>query len=107
MNIRKFLPNSYQYIKLPKITTSTGLLAYIVILLIGLIIFGEASNRSIVLGLKEVARGLTNESSGLMKDVENLEKENEALRSEDLRLQVNNYDEAVEKYEMVREKSKE
>ena len=107
MNLSNFVSPAFQKLKHLKIVSSTGLLLYIVILLVVLIIYGEVQNRSVLLGFKEVVAGLNTDSSQLMRSVENLEKENEYLKNEDLRKQINSYDNAVEKYEMVKEKSKE
>ena len=106
MNIKATLSNLYLKIKSPRITPSISVLIYVVILLTGILIYGELTNRSVILSLKEIGMELNSEASGLNKVIDNLTKENEALRSEEAKKQLDSYNEVVEKYEMVREKSK-
>ena len=113
MNVTKLLSKPYDKLKSLRITPSIAVLIYIAILLGVLILYGEMTNRSVILSLKEISRELNSEISNLSKEasdlrrnVSNLEKENEALKKEDARIQLKAYNEAVEKYEVVKEKSK-
>ena len=106
MNAKVTLSNLYLKIKSPRIKPSMGVLIYVAILLTGILIYGELTNRSVILSLKEIGVELNSEASGLNKEIDNLTKENEALRNEDAKKQLDSFNEVVEKYEMVREKSK-
>ncbi len=106
MNVPKSLLKTYEKLKSFRITPSIAILIYIAILLSVLILYGEMSNRSVILSLKEIGGELNSEVSDLSKNIDNLTKENEALKKEDAKVQLRAYNEAVEKYEVVKEKSK-
>jgi outer membrane murein-binding lipoprotein Lpp len=106
MNVTKFLSKPHYKLRSFRITPSIAVLIYIAILLSGLIIYGEVSNRSVILSLKEIGRELNSEVSDLRKEIDNLTKENKALMEEDARVKLKAHNEAVEKYEVVKEKSK-
>ena len=106
MNIRESTPRFFHKLISLNFAPTTAVLIYIGILLTGIILYGEVTNRSVILSLKEISRDLNSESSILKQKVDNLMKENEDLRSDDARAQLESYNEVVEKYEMVREKSK-
>jgi regulator of replication initiation timing len=88
---------------LPNISKPT-LLLIIFILSIGTVsLFLVDRNR--VGGLNQIIGELNKQAKTLHQNISNLTKENKALKKEDAKVQLNTYNEVVEKYEVIKEKT--